>query len=473
MQARDGVSDAEAIEHTAYDARWCAVLRRGIGEPLCAKSTLQLFRAHLVLKETAKAIFKKSVDEAKRVGLLKGEALTVATDTKPIDGRGAVEDTYNLLATGMGMLVDALSKKEGKDKQEWMHEFGLGRYSQRSVKGAADIDWSDKEAREGLLTEIVVDARKLLAMANGKGEEIKEAADLLAKLLLQDVEEGTTDGVPSATIKEGTAKGRIPSATDPDVRHGRKSASKKFTGYKAAVVTEITSGIIVGLELLAGNAADSTGALELVKQAEEITEIEVEETLGDCAYGSGATRQEFEDAGRTLTAKVPQENANGGLFKKSEFTIDLDADTVTCPAGHTTDMADEHADGSATYYFDGFCGGCPLRAKCTTSTLGRSLKVHAQERLLKEARDYQSTPEGKAHLRKRVIVENSLARLAHLGIGQARYKGHPKTRFQLAITCTIANFRRSWNWALQQTANLNPVEGSVCVDGQKMQPSAV
>ena len=176
--------------------------------------------------------------------------------------------------------MGALSTKEGTDKQEWMHEFGPGRYSQRSVTGAADIDWSDKEAREGFLTEIVVDARRLLAMANGKGEEIKEAADLLAKPLLQDVEEGTTDGVPSATIKEGTAKGRIPSATDPDVRHGRKSASKKFTGYKAAVVTEITSGIIVGLELLAGNAADSTGALELVKQAEEITEIEVEETLG-------------------------------------------------------------------------------------------------------------------------------------------------------------------------------------------------
>ena len=471
MQARDGLSDAETIERTAFDLRWCAVLQRGAGEQLCAKSTLQVFRAHLVLNDTAKGIFKKSVDEAKRVGLLKGEALKVATDTKPIDGRGAVEDTYNLLATGIGMLVDALSKKEGKDKHEWMREFGLGRYSQPSVKGSADIDWSDKDARECFLTVLVGDAHKLLTMANGQGPQIKEAADLLAKLLLQDVEEGTTDGAPKATIKEGTAKDRMPSATDPDVRHGRKSKSKRFKGHKAAVVTEITTGIIVGLDVLAGNDADSTGALDLTKQAEEITEMKVEETLGDCAYGSGATRREFEDEGRTLLAKVPHENDNRGMFTKSQFNIDLGANTVTCPAGHTTDMADNHADGSATFHFDKYCEGCPLRAKCTTSESGRSLRVHPQEGLLKEAREFQSTPEGKARLRKRVIVENSLARLAHLGIGQARYKGRKKTRFQLAIACTIANLRRSWNWALEQAANLNPVEGPMGVIGQRMQPS--
>ena len=88
-----------------------------------------------------------------------------------------------------------------------------------------------------------------------------------------------------------------------------------------------------------------------------------------------------------------------------------------------------------------------------------------------KAREYQSTPEGKANLRKRVIVENALARLAHLGIGQARYKGHKKTRFQLAIACTIANLRRTWNWSLEQTANLNPDKGPVGLAGQQIQPA--
>jgi len=461
MQAHDLVSDAEAIEKSAYDLRWAAVLRRHAGEPFCAKSTLQLFRAQLVLHEEAKTIFKKSVQEAKKVGLLKGEALSIALDTKPIEGRGAVEDTYNLLATGIGMLADALAKKQGKAKPEWLTEFGLGRYTAPSVKGSADIDWSDKAAKQSFLTEIVADAHKMLEWANGQGPEVKEAAELLEKLLLQDIEVGVDEsGAPAATIKEGTTPGRMPSATDPQVRHGRKSKSKLFKGHKASVATDIDSGIIVAIDVLAGDSADSNGALEMTQQAEEVTGIKVKESLGDCAYGGGATRKEFEEAARTLTAKVPQENANNGLFPKSAFTIDLQDRTATCPGGQTTEMATEHPNGGITFYFDEFCQGCPLRAKCTTSALGRSLSVHPQEALLKAAREYQKTPEGKAHLRKRVIVENSLARLGHLGIGQALYTGRKKTRFQLAISSTVANLRRAWNWSREESGRTGQSEGS-------------
>jgi transposase len=135
-------------------------------------------------------------------------------------------------------------------------------------------------------------------------------------------------------------------------------------------------------------------------------------------------------------------------------------------------MVTEHAGGSTTFYFDEFCGGCPLREKCTTSALGRSVSVHPQEQILRDARAYQSTPEGKANLRKRVIVENSLARLAHLGIGQARYNGHKNTRFQLGIACALANLRRTANWVLEQAANSCPDQGSLCVIGCNMQQNA-
>src|SRR5436309_8486641 len=37
LQHEAGCSDAEAVARTAYDLRWAAVLRRGAGEPLCAK----------------------------------------------------------------------------------------------------------------------------------------------------------------------------------------------------------------------------------------------------------------------------------------------------------------------------------------------------------------------------------------------------------------------------------------------------
>lgn len=462
LQARDGVSDAEAIASSAYDLRWCAVLRRAAGEPFCAKSTLQLFRAHLVLHDQAKAIFQKSVREAKRVGLLKGEAMRVALDTKPIEGRGAVEDTYNLLATGIDLLADALAKKAGKSKPSWLCELGLSRYTAPSVKGSVSIDWSDTEAKERFLSEIVADARKVLALAEGQGQEVKGAADLLEKLLLQDIEEGDGgNGETTAKIQQGTAKGRIPSATDPEVRHGRKSKSKRFNGHKASVGVDVDSGIIVAIDVLSGDSPDSAGALEMTEQAEENTGLAVEETLGDCAYGSGETRKEFADAQRPLIAKAPQENRNKGLFPKSAFVIDREERTATCPGGHTTEMADDHAGGGRTYYFDAFCPGCPLRARCTTSRLGRSLSEHPQEELLQGAKAYQATPQGKAVLRRRVIVENALGRLSHLGIGQALYRGRVMTRFQLSMASTVANLRRSWRWLSGQTG----VSGQVRGDG--------
>jgi hypothetical protein len=49
MQHETGVADTEAVERTGVDLRWASVPRRGAGEPLCAKSTLQLFRNQLVL----------------------------------------------------------------------------------------------------------------------------------------------------------------------------------------------------------------------------------------------------------------------------------------------------------------------------------------------------------------------------------------------------------------------------------------
>src|SRR5215218_270293 len=158
LQHESGCSDAEAIARSAFDLRWAAVLRKAAGEPLCAKSTFQLFRAHLVLHDGVRTLFEQSIAEARRAGLLKGGALRVALDTKPILGQGAVEDTYNLLATGVQQLVRALSAAVPQSPEVWAREHDLGRYFGPSVKGSADLDWSDPAARNQFLAEIVTDA---------------------------------------------------------------------------------------------------------------------------------------------------------------------------------------------------------------------------------------------------------------------------------------------------------------------------
>ena len=453
MQHEAGISDEEAIERTGCDLRWAAVLRRPAGSPLCARSTLELFRAHLQIHSEARRIFLSSIQEAKRAGLLKGNALRVAVDTKPIEGRGAVEDTYNLLASGIRQLARSLAGAVSQRPGDWMADQGFGRYVEPSIKGSFDADWSDEQSRNGILTEVVADARRLLGLQRSSGVS-SQGAHLLERLLLQDVEETTPDtGQPAATIKQGTAKGRIPSVTDPEQRHGRKSKSKTFIGAKASIAVDIDSQIIVATETLPGDAPDDLGVLDLVRQAEDNTGEAVAETIGDCAYGDGATRQAFADAERVLLAKVPKEAYRNGLFPKSAFQIDLVGNTVTCPGGVTTATYVHTKEGAKVFQFRSACGGCPLRSLCIKERDdgkiaygGRSLRVHPQEEMLRTARAYQQTSTGKAHLRTRVVVEHRLARLAQLGIGQARYMGLRRTQFQLIIAATIANLRRTWNW---------------------------
>jgi hypothetical protein len=463
LQHECGCSDLEAVARTAFDLRWAAVLRKAAGAPLCAKSTFQLFRAHLILHDGVRQVFEQSIAEARRAGLLKRGALRVALDTKPILGRGAVEDTYNLLATGIQQLVRALAVGAAPEPETGAQEHDLGRYFSSSLKGSADLDWSDPEARNQFLAEIVTDARRLLRLAGAartgdRAPAVREAAALLEQLLLQDVVE-TPDGEGGvkAAIKEGTAPERIPSATDPEQRHGRKSQSQRFTGHKASVAVDVETQLILDADVLPGSAGDATGALAQVERVEATTGQTVAQSLGDCAYGSGETRQAFAAAERELVAKVPQESGNRGRFPKRAFVIDLAQDTVTCPGGQTTARFTAEKDGSKTFHFGALCQACPLRAHCTEAAGGRRVQVHAQEARLQAARAAQATPEGRARLRERVVAEHRLARLGQLGIGQARYRGRPKTRFQLLVLATLANLRWTWNWARRQ----EPAAGGV------------
>jgi hypothetical protein len=451
LQTYDGVSDDEAKQRADYDLRWKVALGVELDARPFAKSTLQEFRAQLILHEEQAAIFQASLEAAKRRGKFRTKSgekrrLKVALDTTNILGRGAVKDTYNLLGDGIVQLARELAKLAGQQLTGWAEAHGYGRYvGPTSLKGTAEIDWSDAEQRRRFLGEIVADADRLLeqarqarsGLAEGSAAEtaLLEAAGLLRRLLVQDVER-SADG---PAIKQGVAKDRLVSVHDPELRHGRKSASKRFDGHKAAIVVDTEEPLITAVAVLAGNAPDAEGALALVEQSEANTGCEVDETLGDCAYGSGETRRAFAEAGRTLVAKVPTVT-NQGCFPKTAFVLDLEATSATCPAGQTTRDFKPSPDGGGQFRFDvAVCAACPLRAQCVRGVGGRTVAVHPQERLLQEARALQASPAFREYRRRRQAVEHRIARLVQLGIRQSRYVGRTKTAFQLLMAAAVAN----------------------------------
>ena len=456
LQSHDKVSDAEAKARADFDLRWKVALGIEAEDRPFAKSTLQVFRAQLILHDKVREVFESSLRLARESGYLKRRSMKVALDTTNILGRGAVKDTCNLLADGIVKLLRALAAVEQAPVREWAQAREYERYLGSSVKGEAAIDWSDKRARQALLAGIVRDADRLLELArqtqgelaeNGEErQQIVAAAELLGQLLLQDVER-TDDGV---NLKDGVSRDRMMSVHDPEMRHGRKSSSKRFDGHKAAIVVDTDSQLITAVEVLPGNAPDNLGALELVEQSEANTGVPVEEAMGDAAYGDGDTRQTFADAGRRLVARVPG-RPDRKHFPKDDFVIDLAAGSCTCPAGqvtHTIVPAGKRTDRTGrvhrlqAFQFDGAeCRTCPLRSQCIAAkgSRGRRVLVHPQEALLQQARALQQSTHYDEYRVRRVVVEHRLARLVQLGIRQSRYFGRVKTRFQLYLAATVAN----------------------------------
>ncbi len=453
LQTYDGVSDDEAKQRADYDLRWKVALGIELDVRPFAKSTLQEFRAQLIVHEQTLALFQRTLDMAKRRGVWKKghppherQQMKLALDTTHILGRGAVKDTYNLLADGIVQVLRVLAKLGPFELADVAEALDCARYvCGPSLKGQADVDWTNPHARQGFLAEIVADADQLLDVVRGtragltqdsaEDKELVAAAAVLARILGQDIER-REDG---PRLKQGVAPDRLIAVHDPEMRHGRKSSSHRFNGHKAQVAVDTDSQLITAVEVLPGNAADADQALEVVEASETATACEAVEVMGDCAYGAGATRAAFAASGRTLVAKVPELH-NQAFFAKTAFEIDLEAGTCTCPAKQETRELRPAKGGGGTFVFaTETCAACPLRAQCTRGQGGRTVQLHPQEALLQQARELQASPAFDEIRQRRQVVEHRIARLVQLGIRQARYFGRTKTLFQVGLAAAVAN----------------------------------
>jgi IS5 family transposase len=294
--------------------------------------------------------------------------------------------------------------------------------------------WDDQQAREQLVSALVVDAQAVLAAVEGMeltAEQV-EAVGLLGLVAGQDVEAGERPG--SWRIARQVAPDRVISVVDPDARHMHKSVRSYRDGYKAHVAVEPETGLITAQALTPANTADGPVGIGLL--AGEPAGLEV---LADSAYGSGQTRAALRAAGHTQTIKpIPLRGGVPGGFTRDDFIVDLTAATVTCPAGITVAITRA---GNAN--FSWHCRRCPLATRCTTATHGRKLTIHPHEAELQHARRHASTPSFQASYRRwRPMVERSIAWLVAHGHRRVRYRGITRNQLGLSLRVAAINLRR-------------------------------
>jgi hypothetical protein len=428
----DKTSDTETSRRTRVDLDWKAAMGVDDEFPGIGARTFALMRARMATENADSDLFDKTVAKALEAGVLKGK-LTAIIDSSPVVGAGAVADTYELIRGALRKVVRAAGKRLSGDAAGAAEPF---------CGTKPDIDWQDPAARKTHLGRLVAVARRVLAEVDGIDDPaVAEPADLLAQVVAQDVTEDD-DGNPE--IRQGVAPDRIVSHSDPEMRHGRKSASRRFDGHKLDVISDEESEIILGVDIRAGNAPDGEGAALLLEKVQQIDGIEVGTLVGDMAYSDGDVRQAVENLGAEMVAKVPPVS-NGGRFPKTDFFIE--PDRVTCPAGEeTTDTRptkDHKGRPAVQFVFPAeVCGACPLRAECVAGRGGRTITVGIHHERIAAARAAQTEPATQALLRKRPKVERKIDHLQDLGLRKARYRGRRKTRLQAFFAATVANFKR-------------------------------
>jgi hypothetical protein len=269
-------------------------------------------------------------------------------------------------------------------------------------------------------------------------ERVADAHRLLRELIGQDFEVDD-DGVPR--LYRGTRADRIISTVDVEMRHGRKSQHQRFDGYKlSAGATNTSEPLITAVEVAPAGEQDGPQARPLIEAQPQGRRPD--RILGDTAYGTGPVRADLAAIEVEVLAPVPEAPSKDGRLAKRDFHIDLEAGTVTCPAGQVTAIRTEPSGQRRASFAKAACDQCPLRGRCVAPGRGRrSILIAAEEALLIAGRQALRDPHTAEHLRRtRPRIERLLGLLAdRYGARKSRYIGRAKARLQATWAAALVN----------------------------------
>jgi transposase len=444
---RDGLSDERAMDAVRFDLRWKVALDLPVDHPGFHATSLVRFRARLLLHGKERLVFERTLELATELGLISGEAEQIL-DSTPMLGAAAVQDTATLVRAGVRKLIDAVAATDKQAAGE-LHDGLRFDYSRPRVK--PEGDWQDRDARMELLGEVAKDAERALRAVEAHDDliaapDVAEAAGLLREIIGQEFQVAD-DEVPR--VRGGRRPRQIVSAHDPEMRHGRSSASRPFTGYKLHAAVAAEAPIVTAISVAAANEHDGHHAGALVDQQPE--RRRPTRVIGDTAYGNVEVREQLEQRQVAVLAPVHSTSPKDGTIPKEEFQIDLETDTVTCPQGNTTRIYKPRAkrkpaprpseSGTRVARFAREdCEPCPLRPRCAPGGQ-RDIRIRRREDLRQAALRALSDPAERDHLyRTRPRIERLLGLIVYrYKARKSRYLGTRKSTLQAVWTAVLVN----------------------------------
>jgi Transposase DDE domain/Transposase domain (DUF772) len=451
LQTLHGLSDSETVDAVTFDLRWKAACGLPVTAGAFHATTLTYWRRRLAASKRPNRIFDAVKAVVAQTGALTGKTRR-ALDSTVLDDAVATQDTVTQLIAAIRRVARDVAGAAAVIAEHCRaHDY--------SRPGKPAIAWDDAAARDELVDALVGDAHRLLGHLPEQELDAKagEAVALLALIAGQDVEpaEGSdgTDG--RWRIARRVAPDRVISTVDPQARHAHKTRSRRQDGYKAHVVVEPDTGIITDTRLTpaaGSHNSDATVGVELLLPHQPSTDQPGGqegrggsgwEVLADSAYATGDALADITRARHTPIIKPwPLRPAVEGGFTLDDFPVTEPTDdqpgSVSCPSGHTRPLSP-----TRTATFGALCRDCPLRARCTTSKTGRSMRIHPHDAITRAHRQRARDPEFQATYRRhRPMVERSISWLTAGGNRRLRFRGTALNDLWLHHRVAGLNIRR-------------------------------
>jgi Transposase DDE domain/Transposase domain (DUF772) len=446
LQAYTGASDAQAVELAVVDARWQMVLGvLGQDEPSFSQGALQAFRERLIAHDMDRRLLERTIELARETAAFDWKklpkALRVAVDSRPLEGAGRVEDTFNLLAHAARKVLACAARLADLTPEQIAERAVTPLLVGTSIKAALDIEWSDPAQKASAIGTLVEQLDRLERwIVREFGEQTREPplAEPLAtlqQLREQDLDPEPPDGKPR--IRRGTVEDRRVSVEDKDMRHGRKSKSKRFNGYKGHIACDLDTELIVACGVTPANRPEVDVVPSLQADiAHGGLRTRIEQLSIDRGYINSPLAAEVFARGGEVLCK-PWVSRNQARFRKSDFIINMRSRTITCPAGQT----EPFTLGQVVEFDPHACDRCPIRRQCTSAAkgVGRTVTIADDEPLQHRLRKLVASSKGRERLRERVKVEHALAHLSRKQGRRARYRGVRKNVFDLRRHAAVVN----------------------------------
>lgn len=461
FQFLENLSDRQAADAVRGRLDWKYALGLELEDPGFDRSVLSEFRTRLTQERAEQLLLDKMLAHFKEAGLLKvrGHARTDSThvlaSVRQLHKLEMVGETVRAALNGLAAAAPEWLEKHLEPK--WAERYGHRVEDYRLPKG--------KAAREAYGLVVAEDGYTLLdaldsASAPRGLRELNAVVTLRACWEQYFVREDKKIRwrMPAELRPSGE---RLNSPYDPEACYSTRR-DIAWIGYKVHLTETCDPGdlhLITHVETTSAVIQDVTSTTN-VHAALAYKELLPALHIVDKGYlDAELLDASLTDHGIRLVGPVRKNSSwqarAGRGFDTSQFQVDWDTQTVTCPRGQRSvywKLASKPSPLEKIHVqFDRrACAACPARALCTKSPKAPRklvLQPQAEQEALRLARDFVGTEAWSTLYRERAGIEGTLSQgIRASGLRQTRYQGLAKTSLQNTVIGAAINVARVVNW---------------------------